>query len=69
MTEEKKEKKPLNLRALKGGSYSLVLCAVVLAAVVLLNLLVGALPSTYTKLDASAVGMLTLSILKKPAKQ
>ncbi len=61
MTEEKKEKKPLNLRALKGGSYSLVLCAVVLAAVVLLNLLVGALPSTYTKLDASAVGMLTLS--------
>ena len=31
MTEEKKEKKPLNLRALKGGSYSLVLCAVVLA--------------------------------------
>ncbi len=61
MESEKKEKKPINLRALKGGSYSLALCAAVLAVVILVNLLVGSLPSTNTKLDASAVGLLTLS--------
>jgi ABC-2 type transport system permease protein len=61
MESEKKEKKPINLRALKGGSYSLALCAAVLVVVILINLFVGALPSTKTKLDASAVGLFTLS--------
>ena len=57
---ENKQKKTFNVRALKNGSYSLVLCAAALAVVILLNLLVGALPSSLTKLDASTVGMLTI---------
>ena len=56
-----KEKKSMNMRALKGGSYSLVLCAVVLVLVIVINLLVNALPSNMTKLDASSVGILNLS--------
>lgn len=58
---QKKQKKTVNFRALKSGSYSLALCAAALVIVVLLNLLVGALPSSVTKLDASTVGMLTIS--------
>ena len=57
---ENKQKKTFNVRALKNGSYSLMLCAAALAVVILLNLLVGALPSSLTKLDASTVGMLTI---------
>ncbi len=59
--EKNTEKKPINMRALKGGSYSLALCALALALVVLVNLFIGALPSTYTKLDTSAQGLLTIS--------
>lgn len=55
------EKKPINMRALKGGSYSLALCALALALIVVVNLFVGALPSTYTKLDTSTDGLLTIS--------
>lgn len=55
------EKKTVNMRALKGGSYSLVICAVALALVVVVNLLVGALPTTYTKPDTSTTGLLNMS--------
>lgn len=48
------------MRALKSGSYTLVVSAVVLALVVVLNLIVSALPTTYTKLDVSSVGLLEL---------
>jgi len=54
------EKKPINMRALKSGSYSLVISAVVLALVIVVNLIVTALPSAYTKLDASTVGLLEI---------
>lgn len=59
--EKQKKSKSINLRALKGGSYSLVLCAIALVFVIILNLLVNALPSTITKLDASTLGTLNLS--------
>ncbi len=54
------EKKPINIRALKSGSYSLIICAVVLALTVIVNLIAAALPATYTKLDASTAGLLEI---------
>ena len=59
--KQTKETKPVNVRALKSGSYSLMMCALALVLVIVINLLVGALPSTFTKLDASSVDVLTLS--------
>lgn len=59
--ENSKQKKPVNVRALKSGSYSLILCALALALVIVINLSVGALPTSSTKLDASAIDILTLS--------
>lgn len=43
-----------NRQALKGGSYSLAVTAVVLAILVAVNILVSALPSALTKYDISA---------------
>ena len=60
-TKQKKELKPVNTRALKSGSYSLMMCALALVLVIALNLLVGVLPSSFTKLDASSIDILTLS--------
>lgn len=40
--------------ALKGGAYSLTVCAIVLAIAVAVNVFVSALPSSMTKLDISA---------------
>ncbi len=59
--EKNTEKKTVNMRALKGGSYSLVISAVAIVLVVVVNLLVGALPATYTKPDTSTVGLLNIS--------
>lgn len=59
--EKKNEKKPVNVRALKSGSYSLILCALALVLVIVLNLFVSVLPTSFTKLDASAIDILTLS--------
>lgn len=41
-------------QALRGGSYSLVLTAVVLAILIAVNLFAGSLPTTLTKLDISS---------------
>ena len=52
----KKPKKLLpqkNIKLLKRGSYSLVLTVVVVAAAIFLNLLIGELPSSFTKIDVS----------------
>lgn len=48
-------------RALRSGAYASVLAAAVLAVLVLLNLVVGALPSQYTEFDISAGRMFTLT--------
>lgn len=58
---ENKQMKTKNTRALKSGSYSLVMCALAIAFVIVVNLVVGALPTSSTKLDASSIDILTLS--------
>ena len=51
----KNEKKPIyGGQALKGGSYSLALTAVVLAILIVVNLFASILPTTRTKFDISA---------------
>ena len=47
--ENKTMNKKLNKKYLKIGSFSMVMTAVVLAAVILLNLFISEIPSTYTK--------------------
>ncbi len=55
------KKRPANARALHNGAYAAVLTAAVLAAVILLNLVVQALPTKFTEFDISTGGMFTLS--------
>ena len=51
----KSEKNPISSgQALKGGSYSLALTAVVLAILIVVNLFVSILPTTLTKFDISS---------------
>ena len=45
-------------RATRAGSYSVVMSLLVLAVLVVINLIVGALPSRMTKLDTSAARLL-----------
>ena len=40
--------------ALKGGSYAIVMTALVLALLIVVNILAGALPANLTKLDISS---------------
>ncbi len=53
--------KKLNKKYLKIGSFSMVMTAVVLAAVILLNLFVAEIPSTYTKYDLSSLQLFSIS--------
>lgn len=57
----KKEKKTMDLRSLKMGSYHTVFAIIVIAIVVALNLIVSALPTTWTRPDISDDEMFTLS--------
>ncbi len=43
-----------NLQALRGGSYSLAMSAIVLAILIVVNIFVSALPTPWTKYDISA---------------
>ena len=52
-------------KAFRNGLYASALTVVVLAAVVLLNLVVQALPTKYTELDISTSSMFTLSDTSK----
>ncbi|MBQ4297050.1 MAG: GldG family protein, partial [Clostridia bacterium] len=56
----KNEKKIQNARALRAGGYSVLITAIVLAALIFLNLLVAALPASVTRLDATSSGLFTL---------
>ena len=58
-----------NSKALRLGTYSIVICAVVLAVIIALNLFVSQLPSTFLKPDLSSdklfsIGDDTLKVLK-----
>lgn len=46
-------KKDFNGKTIRNGSYSMVITAVVIVAVIILNLIVGELPAKYTQIDAS----------------
>ncbi|MBO5258739.1 MAG: Gldg family protein [Clostridia bacterium] len=60
MNNEPKKTK-VNKKYLKIGSFSMVMTAVVLAAVILLNLFVAEIPSTYTKYDLSSLQLYSIS--------
>lgn len=47
--------------ALKGGSYSLIITAVVIAIIVVVNILVSALPANITKYDISATKLYSIT--------
>lgn len=49
-----KQKTPSSQLALKGGSYSLIVTAVVLAILIVVNIFVSMLPATLTKYDISS---------------
>lgn len=53
--------KASSTRSLKSGAYASALAVVVLVAVILINLVVGALPTKYTQFDISSSKMFTLS--------
>ena len=59
--EKKAAKNPFAAKTLKSGSYSLVLCAVVVVIAVLINMIVAALPTKITEPDISANRLFTLS--------
>lgn len=48
-------------RSLKLGGYSVILCAIVIAAAIMVNLIVAALPSKYTKFDLSGSDIYRIS--------
>lgn len=53
-----RERAARNRIAFQGGSYSLVITAVVLAILIAVNVLVSALPTTLTKYDISSSSVL-----------
>lgn len=57
------EKSPkfVNKRSLKNGSYSMAVSVLVIAIIVIVNLVVNNLPSTYTKFDLSDTKLFTIS--------
>lgn len=59
--KERKEPKLINKKSLRNGSYSMVITAFVLAIVVIMNLVIHNLPSTYTKFDLSDTKLFTIS--------
>ena len=60
-TVKTSNKKVRNKRALMKGSYSLIISAVVIAIVIVINLLVGQIPTKYTNLDVTASQVYDLS--------
>ncbi len=61
MNEDNNMKKAFRSVSSKKGSYSLVLCIIALVICVVLNLLIGRLSSTATKLDISETDLLGIS--------
>lgn len=54
-------RRPVNRRQVKNGSYSVTLTAIVIGAAILLNLIVGELPSTITQIDLTSQQLSTLT--------
>ena len=67
--KKKHIRKGINKKALKNGSYSVIISVVFVVIVVVVNLIVDALPTTYTELDVSdqqlfSIGEQTKDFLK-----
>ena len=67
--KESMEKMPLNKKYLRNGSYSTLLIVIFVAIVVVINMIVGKLPSKYTQIDISdqqlySIGDETKKVLK-----
>ncbi|MCI1722936.1 MAG: GldG family protein [Lachnospiraceae bacterium] len=75
-TPEKKVKKkkakkpgePVDKKSLKNGSYFLTITVVAIAAIIIINMIVGAIPSTFTKIDITdnklySIGNVTKGVL------
>jgi len=62
---ENTNRKPFFSKHLKLGSYSLVLCVIVLIAVILVNVIVSGLPTKFTYIDVTASGLSKLSETSK----
>ena len=52
--ENREKRKVKNKNALKGGSYSLIISAVVLAILIVVNVFASALPTNLTQYDISS---------------
>ncbi len=68
--EKKKEKKPSgknisSVVQLKNGSFSLAVTAIVLAIIVVVNLIIGQLPSKLLNWDLSETGIFSVSDTSK----
>ena len=59
-TARQPQKKGVNQKYLKIGSLSITTTAIVIAVVVVVNLLLGELPETYTKYDISSLGLYSI---------
>ncbi|MCD7807535.1 MAG: GldG family protein [Lachnospiraceae bacterium] len=60
-SSDKKNKSTMNRLAFQGGSYSLIISAVVLAVLVVVNVLATTLPSTWTQLDISSAQLYSVT--------
>ena len=58
--EKRKFKDTVNKKYLKNGSYSSVMIVVFVAIIIVINMIVGNLPSKYTQLDISAEKLYTI---------
>lgn len=52
-------------QALKGGTYSLALTAIVLALLIVVNLFVSTLPASYTKFDISSSQLYSITAIPR----
>ncbi len=56
-----KQERPRNRIALQGGSYSLIIIAIVLAILIAVNILASALPKSLTQLDISSTQLYSIT--------
>lgn len=61
LNQWKEKRGSINKKSLRNGSYSMIITTFVLAILVVFNLVIHNLPSTYTKFDFSDTKLLTLS--------
>ena len=58
--EKRKFKDSINKKYLKNGSYSSIMIVVFVAIIIVINMIVGNLPSKYTQLDISSEKLYTI---------